>query len=220
MKADVIKTLAESPMFFGISEEDISAVCENTSPVIKSYLKGEMVINQGDILHHIGIVLKGKLADIKYHDDGSSQLLRLINPRELIGLESISSSVALSSGSIEANVRSTILFFNYDSILSAEMVSDKCKLMILKNISTLLANEYIESQNMADILSNFTIRSLVISFLEYQSEQNKSNSFDIGMNQTQLAHYLRVNRSVLSKELNQMRREGIIDFEGSRYMLL
>ena len=50
-----------------------------------------------------------------------------------------------------------------------------------------------------------------MTFLEMRREKEGSNEIHIKMNRQQMAEYLCVNRSVLSKELSRMRQEGMIE---------
>ena len=61
-----------------------------------------------------------------------------------------------------------------------------------------------------------------IVFVSMHSMRTKSGSdtVTIRMSREQLAQYLCVNRSALSNELSKMKKDGIIDFKGSRFTLL
>lgn len=47
-----------------------------------------------------------------------------------------------------------------------------------------------------------------------------SSSFTIPFNRQQLADYLNVDRSALSNELSKMQRDGLIQVERNRFVLL
>ena len=70
-----------------------------------------------------------------------------------------------------------------------------------------------------DVLSRRTLRERVTTYLSIIREKRGSDTFDIGMTQEQFAQYLCVNRSALSKELNAMRREKLIDFRKTVYTI-
>lgn len=48
---------------------------------------------------------------------------------------------------------------------------------------------------------------------------NKSNEFSIPFNRQQLADFLNLDRSALSKELCKMRDEGMIEFHKNQFKL-
>ena len=61
-------------------------------------------------------------------------------------------------------------------------------------------------------LSQRTTRAKVLSYLSHQAEAAGSSSFTIPLDRQELADYLSVDRSALSAQLGQLRREGVLDF--------
>ena len=64
------------------------------------------------------------------------------------------------------------------------------------------------------------IRARVMAYLNAQAVQAGSTSFSIPFDRQQLADYLNVDRSALSKELGRMRREGLIVCRKNLFTLL
>ena len=69
-------------------------------------------------------------------------------------------------------------------------------------------------------LSQRTTRAKALSYLSHQAEAAGSSSFTIPLDRQELADYLSVDRSALSAQLGQLRREGVLDFSRSRFTLL
>ena len=71
------------------------------------------------------------------------------------------------------------------------------------------------------ILSKRTTREKI---LEYLSNQKKAlsldSNFEINLNRNEMADYLALDRSNLSRELGKLKKEGIIDFEKNKFKLL
>ena len=55
-----------------------------------------------------------------------------------------------------------------------------------------------------------TIREKLLSYLSGESMKNNSLTFEIPFNRQQLADYLSVDRSAMSRELKKMKDEGLI----------
>ncbi|MDO5044636.1 MAG: Crp/Fnr family transcriptional regulator [Coriobacteriia bacterium] len=62
-----------------------------------------------------------------------------------------------------------------------------------------------------DILSRRTIRSKIASYLTVLAQYKQSNTFEIQMTRQELADYLCVERSALSREIGKMKHEELID---------
>ena len=64
-----------------------------------------------------------------------------------------------------------------------------------------------------------TIRGRVMAYLNTVSLQEKSTEFDIPFDRQQLADYLNVERTALSKELGKMQNGGLIKTKKSHFIL-
>ncbi|MBR2807174.1 MAG: winged helix-turn-helix domain-containing protein, partial [Oscillospiraceae bacterium] len=64
-----------------------------------------------------------------------------------------------------------------------------------------------------------TIRGRVMSYLNTVSLQRGSREFDIPFDRQQLADYLNLERSALSKELGKMQRDGLITVRKNHFIL-
>ncbi|MBO6291178.1 MAG: winged helix-turn-helix domain-containing protein [Selenomonas sp.] len=63
-------------------------------------------------------------------------------------------------------------------------------------------------------------RLRVLAYLNSVSLQKKSTEFDIPFDRQQLADYLDLERSALSKELGKMQREGLIKCRKNHFRLI
>ena len=67
--------------------------------------------------------------------------------------------------------------------------------------------------------SSKKIRDRLLSYLSYQAGLQKSRYIDIPLNRQQLADYLSLDRSALSKELGKMKKEGLLDYHKNSFVL-
>ena len=64
-----------------------------------------------------------------------------------------------------------------------------------------------------------TIRGRVMSYLNSISIQQGMTEFDIPFDRQQMADYLNLDRTALSKELRKMKDDGLIDFHKNHFHL-
>ncbi len=206
-------------LFRDFTDSEIKLIKTSFPSLSKIYDKGEIILNQGDYTRHVGIIIEGRLICCKYHYDGSSQLLQLLGRGDFIGLEAISSSYLTSPYTIISDDFSTVAVFPYIDFLASPEIDEKMKLHLMGNVLNIVADDIIRKMYKIDVLSKRTLQERVLTYLSIISEKKKSRTIDIGMTQEQFAYYLCVNRSVLSKELNKMKRNRLIDFKGSVYTI-
>ena len=65
-----------------------------------------------------------------------------------------------------------------------------------------------------------TVRGRIMAYLNSVSLQNHSAEFDIPFNRQQMADYLSLDRTALSKELGRMRNEGVILFRKNHFKIM
>ncbi|MBQ1514637.1 MAG: winged helix-turn-helix domain-containing protein, partial [Lachnospiraceae bacterium] len=63
------------------------------------------------------------------------------------------------------------------------------------------------------------VRARVMSYLNTMALRSGSNTFEIPFDRQQMADYLNVERTALSKELGRMRDDGLISFRKNRFTL-
>ena len=216
----MISVLKNSRIFQGLTTGELQKVCQVAMPTEKEYSKNQIIINQGEPVHKIGILKKGSAISTKYHFNGNAQILRMYHQGEVLLLEAVNTTLLTSPVTLISQTDSIVVFVPYTEIVKKDAISPKIKEIIMSNCSEILSNELIRLMYKIDVLSKRTLRERILTYLSLIGERSGSGTFDIGMNQEQLAQYLCVNRSVLSKELNQMRKSGLIDYKGSRFTVL
>ena len=70
-----------------------------------------------------------------------------------------------------------------------------------------------------DTLANRSTREKVLAYLQERSQEAGSHTFSIPYNRQELADYLYIERSALSRELSRMQCEGIISYDRNRFAL-
>lgn len=216
---DIFNILKKSKLFQGLGDHEIEEVCHITMPAETKYSKNQIIVNQGDQVNKIGILKKGTAISTKSHFDGNTQILRIYNQGEVFSLDAVNTTFLTSPVTLISQSDCTVIFVPYIKIFEADSISVEVRKVIMSNSSELLSNELIRLMYKIDVLSKRTLQERILTYLSLISEKNGSDTFDIGMNQEQFAQYLCVNRSVLSNELNHMRKSGLIDYKKKRFTL-
>ena len=111
---------------------------------------------------------------------------------------------------------SSIIWIEYKSLSKSQYYQK-----ILNNFLTIISTKNLILNKKLHILSKRTTREKI---LEYLSNQKKllslDSNFEINLNRNEMADYLALDRSNLSRELGKLKKEGIIDFEKNKFKLL
>ena len=83
----------------------------------------------------------------------------------------------------------------------------------MKGLTELLANDNIKKLYRIETLSQKGLRDRIMTYFHILADKSGSNIINVNMSRYQLAHYLCVNRSALSHEINEMQRDGLIEID-------
>ena len=69
-------------------------------------------------------------------------------------------------------------------------------------------------------MSKRTIREKLLTYLSIQAQVQGSRYFEIPFGRVELAEYLCVDRSALTRELTKMKADGLIDYDKNCFRIL
>src|SRR5699024_409624 len=101
----------------------------------------------------------------------------------------------------------------------AEKQGDAVRSVIIGNMFRVIAGKNLQLTRKMAHLSRRTIREKLISYFSEESSRQKSLSIVIPFNRQQLADYLAVERSALSRELSRMKEDGLLTYRKNHFIL-
>ena len=112
---------------------------------------------------------------------------------------------------------STVTYLSYNKIMG--LCSHVCTFhtKLISNLVRVIANKNLFLNFKIELLSARSIREKLNIYFSKQIELKKSTKFEIPFSRAELANFLNVNRSALSRELSIMQREGIIKFNKNKF---
>ena len=73
--------------------------------------------------------------------------------------------------------------------------------------------------NKLEIMGKTSIREKILAYLSMLSQQQNSRYVETPLSRTELADYLSINRSAMTRELSNMKTEGLIDFDKNMFII-
>lgn len=90
---------------------------------------------------------------------------------------------------------------------------------LVANLLNIIATKNMQLNRKMSYITHKTIRGRLLAYLEDQAEKANSDTFEIPFNRNELADYLCVDRSAMSRELGRMKKEGLLDFNRRTFRL-
>ena len=181
--------------------------------------RGEVLIEEGQVISEIGIVLAGELCESKYFSDGSEQLMQKLRQYYMVGIEAALSLKKTSPYHIYAT-EDTRIYLMPVSVLEKEgVLTERERMTLYKACVEFLANDNIRRYKKIELLSVKNSREKIYRYLCFQRDKFQSDKFKIGFDREQMANYLGLNRSVLSHTLKKMENEGLLKVSKNQFEL-
>ncbi len=216
-----ITQIQTTVLFRGMSTAEINDALNALSAREKSYRKGDVLLLAGDTTDEMGLVLEGSVTVESNDIWGNRTILSLVEPGGFFAETYAYLSNEPLLVDVTANENCRILFLRIGSVqnLSAEDTSSWQKKLI-SNLLTISFHKNLILSGRSFHTAPKTVRGRLMSYLNAVSLKQGSTEFDIPYNRQQLADYLNVERTALSKELGKMQKDGILITKKNHFQLL
>ncbi len=215
---DIIPIIKPLPLFNNVAVEDLEEVLNFFDSYTKQYEKNSIIKQLWDSIDKAGIVLNG-LVSIKFLSDyGNEHKISMLGQGSIFAL-SFACNKRLGGDTIEivSDNDSEILFLKLSRLFDSDEKKSKALEQVSINLLRELAEKNVFLNKKIEILSHHKIRDRVIVYLKSVSKGKKT--FKIPLNRETMALFLGVERSSLSRELSNMKKEGIIDYNANEFSL-
>ena len=226
-----LKFLQNTALFKGLSEEETKAILTGLKCVKKEYIKNDIIMNAGCTTDKMGVVLLGSVTIENNDLWGNKTILSHVGPggffAETYGL--LQNEPMLVD--VVANEACRICFLCIGNLqeLASSGIPGMVKLMT--NLLTISAHKNMTLSGRSFHTAAKTIRGRVMSYLNSLYIRSASAAKDpapqtpkktellIPFDRQQLADYLNVERTALSKKFGRMQKEGLIRFRKNRFVI-
>lgn len=211
--------LQKSPLFDGITTEEIERLLHCLGGRIKRYAKGDFIFHAGTVLRQIGLVVSGKVQVVKEDYWGNRLIFSSMEQGQLFG----ESYACLPREPLEVSIVSAadceVLFLDLEHALSVCSCACGFHRRLIRNLMTILAKHNLNLTRKVQHMGQKTTREKLLAYLWSISQKEQSQEFDIPYNRQELADYLAVDRSAMSAELSRMKTEGLLEFHKNHFRL-
>lgn len=206
----------QTTLLHEMKEVDIMKYLKNKKLKIQSYKKDSVIHFDGEPCIKLEIILSGEVVVERIDESGALLTISEFLTNDILGGNLLFSknpqypmTITSKQPSIILEIEKELLFqllYENQSILRKylEYVSDHSTILSYKIRNNL----------------HRTIRESLLHYLEHEKMKQKTNRIVLGMTKKALADRIGVQRTSLSRELQKMKRDGIIDFDADSITIL
>lgn len=202
--------MADMPFFKGIDINKMPNVLRCLDGCVKKFEKGQIIYDYHQTINYAGIVLEGEIGIVMLNSSGSLHNVRICHQGELFGEAYACITSEPSVVQIIAKKKCKILFLKFEKLFNETSVKCPYAARVSVNLLRDMARKNIFQNKKVEILAQKHIREKLVLFLELCKIE--TNKILVPYDRQNLANYLGVERSALSRELGRMKKEGLIDY--------
>lgn len=212
------KIIESSELFRNMGSEEINRAMEIFDAEIRTYTKGEFLHNPHSELRKFGLVISGIVQVCIDDIDGNRIIMAEVTPGKTFGESLCFLGIKDSPVFIYSSEPSEILWLSVRILFNSD--SDEFGAELRKRFTAMLAARTLAMNDRIQVLSKIKLRDKLITYFNQKSEAAGSLTFQIPVNRDDLASYIGTNRSALSRELSQMKKDGLIDFYKNTFRIM
>ncbi len=216
---EYLKLLKNTSLFLGSTETDIESMLHCLSAARRNFEKNAYVFRRGERITSVAVLLDGCIRIQREDYWGNLSILSEISEGETFGeVYACLSNEELLNNAVAVR-QSTVLFVDINRLLAICPLACPFHGRLIRNLLSVMARKNLTLAQKLEHMSQRTTREKLLSYLSEQSLKAGRPVFDIPFNRQQLADFLYVDRSAMSRELCRMRDEGLLLFDRNHFEL-
>ena len=171
-------------------------------------------ITRGNI---IGILISGMMQIIKTDYNGNRTIIEELEENDVFG--TIITPLKNLEYDILTKEECIVYIVDYDEILNLDLSKDYYN-QFIKNLLEITIEKIEEKNNHIEILTKKTIRNKILEYFNIESKKTGTRVINLPFTFTNLADYLAIDRSAMSREIKYLKDEGFIEVKNHKITLL
>lgn len=204
-------------IFNGIEESEISKLIKIYGFRKMSFNKDATIVTNINNINLIGIILEGSANVVRYEYRGNRNITEKLNKDDLFG--EIFTSDRSNEISVIATSYCEVLFIDYNKLIVDNTYS-KYQNKLVDNILQLLALKIKHMNERIEVLSKRSIREKLQTYFNICARNKPIKTFKLHFSFTDLADFLSVDRSAMTREIKKLKDEGFISINNKTITLL
>lgn len=205
-------------LFENISEKNKEKLYQILKANTFYFVKDVNVLSNINKTNFIAIIEEGS-ANLLFTDYlGNETHLEELKKESIFG--SLISNINTDEISCITKEKTKITFIEYDKITDNNNIKNNYYIIFIKNLLKILEEQINIKNERIEILTKKTIRDKLLQYFKILSIKKQSSTFNIPFSFIELANYLSIDRSAMTRELKNLKDEGFIKINKKRVTLL
>lgn len=201
-------------LFENISEKNIIKLKKILNANTIKFTKNVNILSNINRDDFIAIIDSGHVQLIYNDYNGNKTIIQELKTGEVFG--SLTSTINSEEVTCMTMEETQITIIEYDDITNDEIIKTDFYIIFIKNLIKILTDQLTIRNNRIELLTKRTTRDKLLSYFKMEAQKRGSRKFTLPMPYTELASYLSVDRSAMSREIGYLKDEGFLKAEGRK----
>ena len=215
-----LKILMLSSLFQGVTENDLEAMLSCLGATERKYKKNDVILLAGSKVTVVGIMVEGNAQITRDDAEGNRAILSELGKADLFAEAYVAAGSAEIPITVIATTDCQIVWIPFSKIIGTCDVACGFHRTLVQNMMRVIAVKNVLMNEKMRILSCKTTREKLMTYLSDYSERVGKNKFKIPFSRNELADFLSVDRSAMSRELSRLKNEGYLNYHKNEFELL
>lgn len=205
-------------LFENISDKNIEKLKRILKANTVNYKKNVNVLSNVNRDDFIAIIDTGCVQLVFNDYDGNKTILEEIPEGKIFG--NLTSSINSEEITCITKEDTQITYIEYNEITNDEIIKTDFYIIFIKNLIKMLSQQVGNKNTRIELLTKRTTRDKLLEYFKWESQEKGNKTFTLPMTFTELANYLSVDRSAMSREISYLKEEGFIKTNGKKITIL
>lgn len=201
-------------LFENISEKNILKLKRILSANTVKYKKNVNILSNVNPDNFIALVDSGSVQFIFNDYDGNKTIIEELNAGEMFG--NLISNITSEEITCVTKEDTQITYIEFDEITNDEIIKNDFYIIFIKNLIKLLTDQLTTRNNRIELLTKRSTRDKILAYFKNESQKRGTKKFNMPMTFTELANYLSVDRSAMSREIKYLKEDGFLEVNGKK----
>jgi len=168
----------------------------------------------------VGILISGKAQLIKENMLGDSMIIGTLEAGDMFGETYACMGISKVPISVIALDKCEVLLLDIRRIVHTCKNACAFHQQLISNLLQIIAQKNAVLNQKMSYITHKTIRNRLEAYFYGMMEQSGSYEFTVPFNRVELSDYLCIDRSAMCRKLSNMKKEGIINYNGNKFIWL
>ncbi|HVI40011.1 MAG TPA: Crp/Fnr family transcriptional regulator [Anaerovoracaceae bacterium] len=215
-----LKVLMLTSLFQGVAENDLESMLNCLGAMERKYRKNDVILLAGTKVTSVGILAEGNAQITRDDAEGNRAILSELGRADLFAEAYVAAGAAEIPVTVIATSDCRIVWISFGKIVGTCSSACSFHRTLVQNMMRVIAVKNILMNEKMRILSCKTTKEKLMTYLSDYSERVGKNKFKIPFSRNELADFLSVDRSAMSRELSRLRDEGYLNYRKNEFELL